>query len=156
MHLSIPRGLRGAVVTARSLRMLWPTMGTSIQGSSTKKRKKEEGTHIPTIHLPYNDGSRRNRIKRAINTKRVGDSIHVLLDRRGSSKRARRKKRGSALFQPRRHGTTEVGRKRHDSEIRTNSGHHDCATKRHKAIPRVRSDAVVTARAEGTLWSRWR
>jgi hypothetical protein len=34
-------------------------------------------------------------------------------------------------------------------------GHHNCATKWHKAIPTVCSDAVIITRSEGTLWSEW-
>jgi hypothetical protein len=34
-------------------------------------------------------------------------------------------------------------------------GHHNHATKLHKAIPAVHSDAVVIARPEGTPWYKW-
>jgi hypothetical protein len=34
-------------------------------------------------------------------------------------------------------------------------GHHDRATKWHKAIPMVSSDAVVITRTKGMLWLKW-
>jgi hypothetical protein len=51
---------------------------------------------------------------------------------------------------------TKVGRK----ETRSYNpnplvGHHNRATKWHKAIPTAHSDAVVIARPEGTLGSKW-
>jgi hypothetical protein len=61
-----------------------------------------------------------------------------------------------ALLRPTHHGTDEGWRKGgtiHDPNQLI--GHHNRATKRHKAIPTAHSDAVVIARSEGTLWSMW-
>jgi hypothetical protein len=61
-----------------------------------------------------------------------------------------------ALLRPTRHGPDEGWTKEgmiHDPNQLL--GHHNHATKLHKAIPMAPSDAVVIARSEGTLWSMW-
>jgi hypothetical protein len=62
----------------------------------------------------------------------------------------------STLLRLTRHGTDE-GRKKKAQSHDSNQliGHHNCVIKRHKAIPTAHSDAVVIARSEGTLWSKW-
>jgi hypothetical protein len=61
-----------------------------------------------------------------------------------------------ALLRQTRHGMDEgwtKGGMIHDpSQL---LGHHNCATKLHKAIPTAPSEAVVIARSEGMLWSMW-
>jgi hypothetical protein len=57
------------------------------------------------------------------------------------------------LLRPTRHGTDEgwtKGGTIHDPDQLI--GHHNRATKWHKAIPAAHSDAVVIARPEGTPW----
>jgi hypothetical protein len=62
----------------------------------------------------------------------------------------------SAPFHPTRHGTAKVG-KREARFPNPNPlvGHHDHATKWHKAILTAHSNAVVTARSGEMLWSKW-
>jgi hypothetical protein len=58
-----------------------------------------------------------------------------------------------ALLRPTRYGTNEgwtKGRMIHDPDQLI--GHHNRATKWHKAIPMAHYDAVVIARPEGTPW----
>ena len=58
-----------------------------------------------------------------------------------------------ALLRPTRHGTDESWTKG-GTILNPNQliGHHNRATKWHKAIPAARSDVVVIARPEGTPW----
>jgi hypothetical protein len=83
-------------------------------------------------------------------------SIHILLDRRGLRTREQEERVEPALLRPTRHRTDEgwmKGGTIHDPNQLI--GHHDRATKWHKAIPMAHSDAVVIARPKGALWSMW-
>jgi hypothetical protein len=56
------------------------------------------------------------------------------------------------LFRPTHHGMNDGWMKEirpHDPTLLV--GYHDCASNQHTAIPKARSDAVVTARSEGML-----
>ena len=58
-----------------------------------------------------------------------------------------------ALLRPTRHGTNKSWMKggmiHNPNQL---IGHHNRATKQHKAIPTARSDVVVIARPKGTPW----